>query len=91
MNVTTKYYSSLQNSQWYTRIGSFGFYSAAKPTSRQLRRWKKQVKRFSWSEYKIMVNGHYGKFGKPFFPDYDVCNMYCTPVPDAVKLGEQNA
>ncbi len=124
MNVTTTYYSSLHNSQWYTRIGSYGFYSVAKPTARQIRRWKKQVKRFSWPEYKIMVNGHYGKLGKVSlihgcklgpsytyqadileklksitgtaegmvnynFPDYDVCSMYRTSVPDAITLGNK--
>jgi hypothetical protein len=81
MNVTTTYYRSLNNRHWFTRIGKFSFYSVTKPTDRQLRRWKKQVKGISYAEYKIMVNGHYGAYGKPragmsFIPDYDVNCMY---------------
>ena len=81
MYVTIKYYRSLNNARWFTRIGKFSFYSATKPTARQIRRWKKQVKRFRWPEYKIMVNGHYRRSGKSragmsFVPVHELMNMY---------------
>ena len=74
MNITTTYYRDFNNYHWFTCIGKFKFYSAAKPTARQIRRWKKMTKRVSWLEYEAMINGHYGKFGYSvstlFIPGY---------------------
>lgn len=60
MKVTTTYYRDFSNTHWYTRIGKFSFYSVAKPTARQIRRWKKHTKKVSWSQYKAAVNARYG-------------------------------
>lgn len=60
MKVTTTYYRDFSNTHWYTRIGKFSFYSVAKPTARQIRRWKKLTKRVNWFEYNATVNARYG-------------------------------
>lgn len=71
MKVTKSYIRCFSNRRWFTRIGKFSFYSVAKPTVRQIRRWKKMTKRVNWFEYKAMVNGKFGKsVSTLFIPDH---------------------
>lgn len=67
--IVYTYYRFYDNFHWFTRIGKFSFYSVTKPTSRQLRRWKKQVKGACWLSVSC-----YGvsRDSVLFVPDYDI-------------------